>query len=135
MVSITISYGEFLDRRSILILKTVRCLEPQKREAARDQLRILEQAVDWGGLWGKGRWGDVLELAHELENVNSELWGVEDDIRRLLSIPNWDMATRDAFQELAKSVPKLNDQRAELKSRIDRKLGVTGLSEVKSYVV
>lgn len=135
MVDITISYGEYLDRRSILILKSIRCLDPKKRETAKEQLKTLERAVDWGGLWGKGRWGDVLDLAHELENVNAELWGVEDDIRRLLALNVWDVEASKAFTELAKSVPRLNDQRAELKSRIDRKLGVTGLGEVKSYAV
>lgn len=70
----------------------------------------------------------VAELAKELRGVNIELWDIEDAIRRKEAADEFD----DEFIQLARSVYKRNDVRAELKRKINLQLGSEILEE-KSY--
>lgn len=64
----------------------------------------------------------------DLYRVNQELWDVEDKIRIMERESRFD---KD-FVELARSVYKLNDRRAEIKRNIN-KFSKSSLFEEKSY--
>ena len=67
-------------------------------------------------------------LAAELERINADIWDVEERVR--------DHETRQdfgpGFVEAARSVYKLNDRRAHLKTRINQLLNAT-LNDDKSH--
>ena len=67
-------------------------------------------------------------LTNELQSINTQLWEVEDDLRKLEATECFD----EKFVCLARSVYKLNDQRAILKRSINKACG-SSLMEEKSY--
>lgn len=68
------------------------------------------------------------QLVGELKVVNEALWDIEDEIREYERGKDFG----PAFVELARSVYKNNDKRADLKLRINQHLG-SELVEEKSY--
>jgi hypothetical protein len=66
----------------------------------------------------------------ELKRTNEQLWQIEDEIRDCER--RQDFGPR--FVELARSVYRTNDRRAELKRKINELSGST-IVEEKSYVV
>jgi hypothetical protein len=70
----------------------------------------------------------VSDLTSELKAVNETLWRIEDEIRECERAG--DFGAR--FVELARSVYQNNDRRAEVKRRINERLGSRILEE-KSY--
>jgi len=73
--------------------------------------------------------GELVALQEELRRVNWELWQVEDRLRAFESRSDFG----PEFVADARSVYKLNDQRFQLKRRVDALLG-SALSETKVYV-
>ena len=71
---------------------------------------------------------EISTLKQDLLDINQQLWQVEDDIRELEARNEFG----SAFIELARSVYKLNDERARLKREINVKLS-SELIEEKSY--
>ena len=67
-------------------------------------------------------------LVDELLKVNKKLWNVEDDLR--ICEKDKDFSIR--FIDLARSVYKLNDERANIKKKINIKYGSEFVEE-KSY--
>ena len=68
------------------------------------------------------------ELEAELRRVNEQLWEIEDSIREHERQQRFDAA----FIALARAVYRTNDQRADLKRRINALVG-SELVEEKSY--
>src|SRR6202035_1689270 len=68
------------------------------------------------------------ELARQLRHVNEALWQIEDDIRAADASGDFG----PGFIELARSVYRTNDQRAEIKRRINALLGST-IRDEKHY--
>ena len=62
------------------------------------------------------------------KKINQKLWVIEDDIRLLEKNKKFD----DNFIELARSVYITNDERFEIKNKINR-LFSSNIEEVKSY--
>jgi hypothetical protein len=73
---------------------------------------------------------ELAALAEELADVNRGLWRVEDELRQSERAGNFNAR----FIELARSVYRNNDQRSELKRRIDLLLG-SKVTEEKVYRV
>ncbi len=69
-----------------------------------------------------------LQQYRRLAEVNTELWRVEEELRRCEAESRFD----GHFVELARSVYGLNDERAALKRAINAELG-SDLIEEKSY--
>ena len=67
-------------------------------------------------------------LIEALQDINRQLWDVEDDLRTHESKQEFN----DKFIQLARSVYKLNDKRAFIKKNINQACGST-LVEEKSY--
>lgn len=119
-----ISLGEFLDKLTILRIKSERITDVAKLQNISKELRMLE--AQWEGATHVAEEIET-ELA-ELRRVNKTLWDIEDNIRGKEARREFDTE----FIELARSVYLNNDRRAALKNSINRKLGST-LMEEKSY--
>jgi len=118
------SAGELLDKISILEIKSEKITQNEKLENIKNELQILQSIKE------KTINSDntILSLFNKLKNINSKLWVIEDDIR--------DCERNDDFNEtfiqLARSVYKTNDVRAEIKKEINLYLG-SNIVEEKSY--
>lgn len=123
MIQIPVSWGELIDKLTILEIKSAKIDDRQKLQNIRKELELLRAQLD-----ALPRPDAVHPLIAELKLVNESLWQIEDKIRELEASSRFD----DEFVELARSVYKTNDRRASLKRRINEVLG-SDLVEEKSY--
>jgi hypothetical protein len=117
---IPVSWGELLDRISILHIKVGRLRGPDGRANAGRELALLRPLA----AGAKG----VAELSAALLAVNTRLWRIEDLIREK-------EAARDfgpEFVALARAVYRENDERGRIKQAINRVLR-SALVEEKQY--
>ena len=119
---IPVSWGELIDKLTILEIKTERLPDAGARANAAHELALL-QAVAAPVLAG-----DCAALAAELKGLNQALWEIEDRIRA--HEHNGDFGS--GFVELARSVYRTNDARGALKRQINLLLG-SELIEEKGY--
>jgi len=122
-VTVEISPGELLDKLTILQIKRERITDAARLGHVIAELEIA----------GKARKrlpasGEVTELTDQLKAVNEALWEVEDALRRCEQ--ENDFGPR--FIELARSVYRHNDARAEIKRRINVLLNAP-FAEQKSH--
>ncbi|MBE0583473.1 MAG: hypothetical protein IH612_06865 [Desulfofustis sp.] len=123
-VTIPVSWGELLDKITILRIKKERIVDSGKRDNVLRELSVLEAA--WQGR--KDSVGELDELAELLRSVNQALWDIEDEIRDCERRGDFG----DRFIELARQVYLTNDRRADLKYRVNRLLG-SDIVEEKAY--
>lgn len=124
MVMIPVSWGELFDKLTILEIKKERISDkPKLKNISRelDELLAVSNAHELPDQL-------LTDLVAELRSINETLWDIEDDIRTCERLEDFS----SSFIELARSVYKTNDKRAELKLRINRLLG-SELVEEKSY--
>ena len=118
-----ISWGELIDKITILEIKTVRLPTAEARANALTELSLLQ------GIAGPVlRDAGVEVLAMQLKVLNERLWEVEDRIRDCERAGDFGAG----FVELARSVYRHNDERGALKRQINLALG-SRLIEEKSY--
>ncbi len=123
-IQVPVSFGELLDKISILQIKSERMRDAAKLANVRKELAALD--ATW--LAHPAAAVDVAGLCAELKAVNERLWDIEDDIR----LKDKAQAFDEAFVELARSVYLQNDERARIKKAINLALG-SGYVEEKSY--
>ena len=123
-ISVPVSFGELLDKISILQIKSERMTDEDKLANVRKELAALENT--WMAHPAAGR--DIARLRAELKAVNERLWDIEDRIR----LKERDQAFDDEFIQLARSVYFENDERARVKKEINLALGSAYVEE-KSY--
>ena len=123
---VPVSWGELLDKISILEIKAERIADPAKRASVRKELGALSRVRD-AALAAPAVAG-LAALAGELRSVNEALWEIEDEIR--LAERAGDFGPR--FVGLARAVYHTNDRRAALKRLINERLA-SDLVEEKSY--
>ena len=70
----------------------------------------------------------IEEYLNQLKDINFKLWNLEDEIRGCEKNNFFE----DKFIQLARSVYKINDQRAKIKLRINKEFD-SEIVEVKSY--
>jgi len=116
-----VSWGELIDKVTILEIKTRRLSDPAAVRNVQRELSLLEAEA------AKAH-GDVGALRNALAQVNETLWDIEDRIRDKEAARTFDAE----FIELARSVYKTNDRRAAIKREINLALS-SGLIEEKSY--
>jgi hypothetical protein len=123
-ISVPVSYGELIDKITILEIKSERIRDAAKVANVRVELDLLNET------WRADPTAriDIGAERDALRRVNEALWDIEDDIR----IKEKAKAFDDAFVALARSVYIRNDERARIKRAINGKLGST-LVEEKSY--
>lgn len=118
------SPGEFLDRVTILEIKSDRMQDAAKLENVRRELAALR--ATWASSPLSAH--DVAATVAELRKVNEALWDIEDRIREKEAARLFDAE----FVELARSVYRTNDRRAAIKRELNVRLG-SELIEEKSY--
>jgi hypothetical protein len=118
------SWGEVIDKITILEIKSERLQGGPKLENVRKELALLV-AIRERECRGDHR---LAELTQQLKAANESLWTIEDDIRECERAKQFDAT----FIALARSVYLTNDRRAQLKRQINDLLG-SELVEEKSY--
>jgi hypothetical protein len=122
---VPVSWGELLDKMTILEIKSVRLAKPTARTNVARELALLTAEVE-GTLAGNA---ELAALKGRLRLVNEALWQVEDAIRAKEAKRAFDAE----FVELARAVYLRNDERGALKKEINALLG-SELVEEKSYI-
>ena len=89
------------------------------------ELELLENSLN---SFETSKTAELKNLMNELKKINQKLWKIEDDIRLLEKNKKFD----DNFIKLARSVYITNDERFEVKNKIN-KLFSSEIEEVKSY--
>ena len=129
LINIPISFGELIDKITILQLKLKMIDDKNKLSyirLERDKLLLIYEK-------NKNFLDDeTIRVLYTLENtlyeINKKLWYIEDDIRVKEKNKRFD----ESFVELARSVYKTNDNRMEIKNKIN-KLMDSDIKEQKSY--
>jgi len=114
---IPVSVGELLDKITILEIKS----QYTKNEYVSKELQELNQIKSTLTQY-------TLEYINQLKEVNQKLWKIEDKLREKEKLQEFD----EEFIELARSVYKTNDLRAQIKKEINEKTQST-YQEVKLY--
>jgi hypothetical protein len=124
LIQTPVSYGELIDKMTILQIKLQEIKDDAKLANVRNELELLD--ATWKN--DKASDTDIADETARLLAVNQRLWKIEDDIRMKERAQAFDQE----FIQLARSVYIENDERAAIKREINVKLGST-LVEEKSY--
>src|SRR3569833_1050150 len=119
-----VSYGELIDKITILEIKSRQISDPAKLANVRNALDLL--TATWAN--DAASQPDIGDERARLLAVNEALWDIEDRIRLKEKAQAFDAE----FVELARSVYFRNDVRAAVKREINQALG-SRLVEEKSY--
>jgi tetratricopeptide (TPR) repeat protein len=121
---VDVSWGELIDKITILEIKSERLSNPAAIDNVRRELGLLATVASNPAVLA----ADIQQHRSALRNINEKLWDVEDAIR--------DCEARQAFDEnftrLARSVYMLNDERGRIKHAINAALKSL-LVEEKQY--
>ena len=121
-IKIEVSVGELLDKISILRIKCNKIKDEEKLSCIKLELSNLVACAKSKGVLNE-------KLLCEIQDVNEELWDIEDSIR-ILEKDN-DFSSK--FIDLARSVYITNDKRFDIKNKINDNYGST-VREQKQYV-
>jgi hypothetical protein len=119
-----ISPGELLDKISILEIKIEKVKDKNSLEEIKKEYKILKE-IQTSSIEMRGK---IKDLFQSVKNVNIKLWNIEDKLRICEKNKDFDKN----FIELARSVYFANDERAELKSKINKILK-SNIIEIKQY--
>ena len=118
------SSGELLDKISILEIKLKKIKDKENLKEINKEYDILKQSQN-----SNIKLTDELkDLFNELKKINLNLWDIEDKLR--ICEKNKDFGEK--FIELARGVYFNNDNRAKIKSEIN-KLSGSNIKEIKQY--
>jgi hypothetical protein len=123
-IRVPVSFGELIDKITILEIKSERIEDAAKLANVRRELDALNAVWTASPVAGT----DIAALRADLKAVNERLWAIEDDIRMKEAAQAFDAG----FIQLARSVYFENDERARLKRELNTALG-SSLVEEKSY--
>ena len=123
-IDVEVSLGEFLDKLTILEIKSERISDPAKLDNINKELSKLRET------WSSSPYSNATidDELNKLRDINKQLWDIEDEIRDKEAQQEFD----DRFIQLARAVYFSNDKRSEIKRVLNTKLGSTLLEE-KSY--
>jgi hypothetical protein len=124
VLKVPVSFGEVLDKITILEIKSERIKDDAKLKNVK--LELNELNATWTDAVSDQ--SAIAQLRQQLKAVNEELWVIEDDIRDQEADQNFGAR----FIELARAVYVTNDKRASLKKDINLALGSRFVEE-KSY--
>ena len=116
-IKIPISTGELLDKISILSIKSQYTNNQYVLKELQDLIQIAKESQVYNDSY-----------LTKLFQVNQKLWKIEDDLRVLEKEQRFD----EEFIELARSVYKTNDLRAQIKKEINEETQST-YQEIKLY--
>ena len=122
---VAVSWGELLDKITILEIKLQRIKSEKAIASVRHELdALLAAAVDI-----EAKYPHLAFLKKELRSVNEALWDIEDGIRGKEASKSFDQE----FIDLARSVYIQNDRRGRLKREINRLVNSEFVEE-KQYI-
>ena len=124
-LTVSVAYGELVDKLTILNIKKIKIKDPNKIKEVNTELKILEEKAE---VLKNLNEKEFLNLFKKLYEINLKLWEVEDKIR----IHESNNEFNEKFIELARSVYFLNDNRFDIKSNINKFFG-SKINEVKQY--
>lgn len=124
MVQINVSVGELIDKLSILSIKLEKVQDEKKIQHAKKEHSFLSSLAS-KYLVDK----EVNLLYNKLILVNSELWEIEDKIRKYELEKNFNQQ----FIDLARKVYITNDERFNIKDKINQ-ITYSEIVEIKDYV-
>jgi chaperonin cofactor prefoldin len=120
-MKIEVSNGEIADKLSIIEIKLKYISNPEKVMHLQNEYEVLNSACS-----------QIIDKSHtlylQLYEINHALWEIEDKIRELERIKQFDTE----FIETARSVYFTNDKRSDVKRQINE-LTNSQLFEEKSY--
>ena len=122
--SIQVSWGELLDKITILEIKRRRVRRPEAQANIERELLALKLALPDQSAWPAG----AMELWSALAAVNQRLWSIEDGIREREAAGRFDAE----FIQLARAVYHENDERGRIKRSINMLLR-SDIVEEKQY--
>ena len=128
-ILVEISYGELLDKISILEIKKERINDPKKLKFIIDDLSLLK--IQMHKVTKSKNFIDdekLKKLFLSLKEINAKLWVVEDDKRTCEK--NSDFGEK--FIKLSRNVHFFNDERSKIKLEINN-LTDSKIKEVKQY--
>jgi hypothetical protein len=126
MAYVLTSYGEIIDKYSILNIKIEKIENASQKNNVAKELNNMSELV-------KEIINTFPEVKNELEAllmINKKLWKIEDDIREKERVRVFD----ESFIELARGVYKTNDERMRIKHRINR-ITHSAIFEEKSFTI
>lgn len=124
VMTVPVSFGEVLDKITILEIKSERIDDPAKLQNIRRELDELNRV--WNSTLPDAERVSAQRMA--LKAINEELWEIEDAIREQEAAGHFG----ERFIDLARSVYITNDKRAAVKREVNLALG-SSLVEEKSY--
>lgn len=125
-INIPISYGELVDKLTILEIKQQKIENQDKLKNINNEYLELDEVAKYLKNIDKIEYENFYK---KLLEVNLGLWEIEDKIRILEKDKNFD----NEFIELARKVYFTNDKRFEIKSEINKHFG-SEFFEEKQYV-
>ena len=128
-ILVEISYGELLDKISILEIKKERINDSEKLKFINDDLNLLK--IQMHKVTKSKNFKDdkkLQKLFLSLKEINAKLWVVEDDKR----ICEKDSDFGEKFIKLSRNVHFFNDERSKIKLEINN-LTDSKIKEVKQY--
>ncbi|MBE93978.1 DUF6165 family protein [Marinobacter sp.] len=124
VIKVPVSFGEVLDKITILEIKSERIADAEKVKNVR--LELDELSATWNEAVQDQE--AIADLRKQLKEVNEALWEIEDDIRDQEAAQDFGAK----FIELARAVYVTNDKRAAIKKDVNLALGSRFVEE-KSY--
>ena len=108
-IQIPISVGELIDKITILEIKIEKVNNQIKK------INIKKELTELTKIFNDLKITELDPLYRQLKIINKKLWDIEDEIRVHEKNNNFN----DEFIELARSVYVTNDERFEIKSKIN----------------
>jgi|MDTC01.1.fsa_nt_gb hypothetical protein len=111
-INIEVSCGELIDKLTILSIKQEKITDVQKLKnitKEKSSLEIIAQKLKTTNE------KEYEKFFHQLQEVNKELWDIEDKIRKLEMKKDFS----EHFIQLARSVYITNDERFKIKNTIN----------------
>ena len=128
-ILVEISYGELLDKISILEIKKERINDSEKLKFINDDLNLLKIQMHKVTKSKNFKNRDKIhKLYLSLKEINAKLWVVEDDKR--ICEKNSDFGEK--FIKLSRNVHFFNDERSKIKLEINNLMD-SKIKEVKQY--
>jgi hypothetical protein len=109
-IMIQISYGELLDKITILEIKALKCHNSEQLQRINSELQSLLK------VYRDNYVGETANLMEQLRIINQRLWYLEDQIRLLALSEN----IGQEFIDVARDICKKNDERANIKRTINQ---------------
>ena len=123
-ILVEVSVGELLDKISILEIKQEKIKNPEKLKFINDEHAILKHQLTQNVKSDD----EIDKLFQSLKDINAKLWVIEDDKR--MCEKNSDFT--ENFIKLSRDVHFLNDERAQIKLKINNHTG-SKIKEIKEY--